>query len=137
MSQNHPVQVAWVHQFQFSHLINEDNKSTYIIKFSWELNMWKLLSTVLSKSEPWMIDCSYHFIDGKSQFLKNKASEADTGDNRFRISKRINLGLNIRVENTCILLLSIYSKCTTQKGNALRLLTVRDYFLSGSHHFTL
>ena len=57
-----------------------------------------------------MIDCSYHFIDGKSQFLKKEASEADTGDNRFRISKRMNLGLNIRVENTCILLLSIYSK---------------------------
>lgn len=84
-----------------------------------------------------MFDCSYHFIDGKSQFLKNEASEADTGDNRFRISKRIDLGLNIRVENTCILLLSIYSKGTTQKGNALRLLTVRDYFLSGSHPFTL
>lgn len=137
MSQNHPVQVAWVHQCQFSYLINEDNKSTYIIKLSRELNMWKLLSTVLSKSEPWMIDCSYHFIDGRSQFLKNEASEADIGDNRFRISKIINLGLSIRVENTCIVLLSIYSKGTTQKGIALRLLTVRDYFLSGSHPFTL
>lgn len=46
--------------------------------------------------------CSYRFVDGKLQFLKRGTSGVGIEDNKIKISKRIRVRFNLKVEDTYI-----------------------------------